>query len=639
MGLACKQRIHVQLLIAAAWATSSSAEIKLQIDPQVTNTFDPRVALGAGIDGHEQGEIAEKLSPANIRRMRSAGLKPLTYRLRTELAGEAWHWNPRGSWSDAANEQGYWTSESTPSQEPINVSYGYRLPRRGNTIDQANNDGYSRIDDGDPTTFWKSNPFLDGRPQWIAVDLGRTQRVDTVRMVWGTPRATRFHLEFSDSPYIDLTSADRWLPLPEGQARDVRWLRIVLEKSAGKGFAVCELAVGSTDKTGHFTDVLRHGAARDKQSVVWVSSTDPWHRAIDMDPLIEQPGVDFTFRSGLSNSLPVLMPVGVLYDTPDNNAALMSYLKQRGYPVTDVELGEEPEEQFVTPEDYAELSRLNIAAIRAKGVNPRFGGPSLILLNPNLRTDSNWMSRLYRHFDALSFFSFEWYPFDDICGDTAKQVEQSGDLLAGALRKIAEAGVPRTIPWYMTEYGFSAYGAQAEVDLPGAILNAESVALFLTGGGARAYLYGYEPGELLHDRRCTWGDNAMFLEDKPTATYWAARVLTESWSSPEGGPHKTYRVATGNPLVSAYGLRRPSGELSILVVNKSATLPETVHSPLAGTFTTTQFSGAQYQWHAAGEHGRIVRSEPPVQVKRETGPIALPPYSLTVLTGNFPEKN
>ncbi len=620
MGLALQQRVPVQLLI-----------LTLTVDPRVSNTFDPRLAIGAGIDGHEQGEIAEKLSPANIRQMRTAGLKPLTYRLRTELAGEAWHWNPRGHWSDEARQEGYWTGNALPTSEPIDVSYGYRLPRRGNTIDQANNDGYSRIDDGDPNTFWKSNPFLGKRPQWIAADLGRLQRVNTVRIQWGEPRAAKFHLEYSESEFFE---NQHWLPLEQGTTQEARWVRVVLEESTGVAFAVRELAIGYTDRSGHFTDVLRHGPSREKQSIIWVSSTDPWHRAVDRDPNVEQPGVDLVFRGGLSNSLPVLMPAAVLYDTPENNAALMAYLKARNYPVTDVELGEEPEEQFVTPEDFAELSRVTVAAIRARGLNPRFGGPSLILLHPSLTNDASWVARFVKAFKGLSFLSFEWYPFDDVCGDVAKQLAQSADLFLGALRKF-----PGNIPLYMTEYGYSAYGAQAEVDLPGAILNAETVALFLTEGGARAYLYGYEPGELLHDRRCTWGNNMLFLDSKPTATYWAARLLTDSWADPQGGSHRTHRVTTGSSLVSAYALRRPTGELAILVANKSPNLTQSIASPFEGPFTVTQFSAAQYAWHAAGERSSVARSAAPVKTGQAAGPVLLPPYSLTVITGIFPEKN
>src|SRR5882724_9185096 len=52
------------------------------------NRFVPSHALGAALDGHEQGELDSMLSPANIREMLSTGLKPLSYRLRSELAGE-----------------------------------------------------------------------------------------------------------------------------------------------------------------------------------------------------------------------------------------------------------------------------------------------------------------------------------------------------------------------------------------------------------------------------------------------------------------------------------------------------------------------------------------------------------------------
>src|ERR1700687_6112777 len=87
------------------------------------NRIIPSRALGAGVDGHPIGEAVRQLSPANIKAMLSAGLKPLTYRLRTELAGEAWHCNPNGTWSDPARRQGYWTSSSKPGR-PIHVSYG-----------------------------------------------------------------------------------------------------------------------------------------------------------------------------------------------------------------------------------------------------------------------------------------------------------------------------------------------------------------------------------------------------------------------------------------------------------------------------------------------------------------------------------
>ena len=77
------------------------------------NQCVPTRALGAGVDGHEKGECARMFTDKNIAEMLSAGFGPLTYRLRTELAGEVWHWNPRGTWSDPVHQCGYWTSDDS----------------------------------------------------------------------------------------------------------------------------------------------------------------------------------------------------------------------------------------------------------------------------------------------------------------------------------------------------------------------------------------------------------------------------------------------------------------------------------------------------------------------------------------------
>ena len=145
-----------------------------------------------GIDGSDHGTTDRLLHPDTLRALRSLRLPNLTYRLRTELAIETWHWNPEGVWSDPAHERGYFVS-GVAGGGAIRRSWGYRLPRRGSTGDQANNDGYSRLADNDRATFWKSNPYLDpyftgdpatAHPQWIVVDLGRILPVNAVRVEW-----------------------------------------------------------------------------------------------------------------------------------------------------------------------------------------------------------------------------------------------------------------------------------------------------------------------------------------------------------------------------------------------------------------------------------------------------------------------
>ena len=600
--------------------TRSAAQIavvKVHFRPgHPLHSFDPSRALGAAIDGHEKGEVDQMLSRENVREMLSAGLKPISYRLRTELAGEAWHWNPKGSWSE--RDSGYWTSNDKRGPSDLRLSYGYRLPRRGNTFDQANRDDYSRLDDGDSKTYWKSNPYLDQHftgqpnptlPQWIIIDLGKPKLINVIRLNWAEPFATVYDVQFGDFTDIDDIAdhprPDRWHTFPHGEIHTqlggdaeiplstepiaTQFVRVLMKESSERsnfqsrdirarvGYAVREIFLGTLDTEHHLHDEISHAPDNKVQTTIYVSSTDPWHRPSDKDPKVEQPGFDRIFNSGLTNRKPMLTPVALLYDTPENAAAELRYLKRRGYPVNRMELGEEPDGQYVTPEDYGALYIQFAKALHAADPNIKLGGPSFQDIGPG---KAEWLRRLVTylsqrgHLEDYAFSSFEWYPFDDVCEPTGPQLKDSPRLLNEQLTAMRRADTRDGVPWIITEYGYSAYGARPEIDIEGALLNADAVANFLTLGGEQTFLYGYEPNEILEERECTRGNNMLFLsgDDGRIAyrmpTYYAAMLLTHEWANPRGGFHELYQATTNDPLISAYATMRPDRLWSVLLINR-----------------------------------------------------------------------
>ncbi len=694
-------------LVAASSSGSANQDLHVTVTVDTAkpvNRFIPSQALGAGVDGHEFGETLRQLSPSNVAAMRSAGLKPLTYRLRTELAGEAWHWNPKGVWSDAPHRRGYWTSEAKPGT-PIQLSYGYRLPRRGNTIDQANDDGYSRLDDGNPATFWKSNPYLDERftheqnsthPQWVMIDLGATKDVNAIRILWAAPFANNVTVQYGDfvgPEDLSQRLPSDWHTFPKGDVHSARsglrtvqvseqpiptrYVRLLLNDSSGAslfksrdirdrlGFAIREICLGTVDAAGSFHDVMRHGAGRDRQTQIYVSSTDPWHRAIDRDENTEQPGFDFIFHNGLTNGLPAMVPVPVLYDTLENGAAEIRYLTARGFPVNRIELGEEADGQFVDAEHYAQLYLQFVNALRPLNPKLQFGGPSMQDIEQTAVAGriefgkGGWVGRFVKYLSDrqrlsdFEFFSFEWYPFGDDCDRPGAQLQDAPVMLTDALDELRQGGLSQDIPWIISEYGYSAFGSRAEIDLEGALVNADSVARFLTLGGDIAYLYGYEPSQVIKETECSVGNNMMFFVDEqghagtPTAAYWGARMLAQEWVQPGDQSHEIFAAASdlkndqGDQIVTAYALRRPDGLWSIMLINKDPNKAHAVRitfdqaDTFAGAVDVTQFSTEQYQLDSDREQPHPIRSNPPARfsLARDSN-INLPAYSLTVVRGH-----
>jgi len=682
------------------------------------NQCVPTAALGAGVDGHERGECARMFTDKNIAEMRSAGFGPLAYRLRTELAGEVWHWNPRGTWSNPANRCGYWISDDSLS-ELINVSYGYRLPRRGNTIDQANDDGYSRIVDGNEESIWKSNPYLDphftgksddAHPQWAVIDLGATKLVNSIRIHWAAPYARQYRVEYwsgADPMHLHANRKDRWHLFPNGavdrgsggeefvrlcaKSIPVRFVRILMTHSSQTnanasndirdrlGFAIREIELGSIDtyslrsgaanSNGRFHDYIRHAADRYRQTIVYVSSTDPWHRAEDIDYKTEQPGLDFIMRSTLTNGLPVLVPVGVLYDTPENAIAEIRYLTKREYRFEGIELGEEPDGQWASPEDYAALYARVAASLAAMNPNLKLGGPSLqsfegqLLTWPDATANRSWMNRFLNCVRSagvpFDFFSFEFYPFDNVCTDAASQLLQTPKRLSEMMTSLRADGVPTAIPWLMTEYGYSVFAGRSEVDIADALFNADTVGTFLTLGGSKAYLYGYEPNYLEDELKCSWG-NLMMLQMQPNSNelnrvsgYFAAQLITKEWMQPIDEPHEIFPVkvqqsrASSSSAVSVYAVRRPDKQWALLAINKHSNRAARLsvdfnfsgarsQASFAGSLDVIRFSRDQYEWHDDGANGHPIRNLPPARFTQDASSFyEMPPYSLTILRGRL----
>ena len=123
------------------------------------------------------------------------------------------------------------------------------------------------------------------------------------------------------------------------------------------GYAIHEIYAGTRNATGIFVDEVKHSTVArgdGAQTATWCSSVDPWHS--ESDALVNggrHTGLDLFFTSGITNNLPAMIPVTLLYGTPEDAAAEIRYLEKRGYPIGYVEMGEEPDGQRMLPDDYA----------------------------------------------------------------------------------------------------------------------------------------------------------------------------------------------------------------------------------------------------------------------------------------------
>jgi hypothetical protein len=79
--------------------------------------------------------------------------------------------------------------------------------------------------------------------------------------------------------------------------------------------------------------VIRHTPDQE-QTTTYCSSVDPWHSPADLPTTRQaQLGFDVFYNSGITRGLPAMVPIALIYGTPEDAVAEISYLKKRNYPI------------------------------------------------------------------------------------------------------------------------------------------------------------------------------------------------------------------------------------------------------------------------------------------------------------------
>jgi hypothetical protein len=705
----------VALLATLSGQTASAPRCRILVDAapsRVLNTFSPIRALGAGVDRLRGGLTEKFLSPPFLERVMSSGWQPVSYRQNTELFVEAWHWNPEGAWSDPAG-QGYFVGNVEPGRF-IRHSYAAPLPHRGFTRNSGTDRGYSRLTDGDLETYWKSHPYLTSsytgeddalHPQWVTLDLGATRDLDAVRIAWGEPYARRYAIQFwtGEASPVEAPTKGTWQTFPFGLITagaggtvtvplssaplPARYLRLWMTSSSNTpdshgasdrrnavGYAIRELYAGRFDGRGGFMDLVRH-APDGTQSPTLCSSVDPWHRTSDIDESLgDQVGFDLFYTCGLTRGLPAMIPVAVLYSIPEDAAAQIAYLEKRGYPIACVELGEEPDGQYMLPEDYGALYVQFAAAIHKVDPGLKLGGPSFQGVNsdvevwPDALGRASWLGRFLDYLrsrgrlDDLAFLSYEHYPYDP-CRTGWSDLYREPELISRIMQVWRDDGLPAGLPQFVTEVNLSWQTGETFVDIMGGLWLADYTGAFLASGGQASYFFHYLPYPL--HAGCTdasWGSFGLLNVDTDLrvkgyfAQYFASQLISKEWVQPVDREHRVFRAASdardqdGNTLVTAYALERPDGQWSVLIVNKDRDQARPVElvfqgedgtgeRHLAGSVERLTFGADQYQWHPAGPEGFASPDGPPVKTRIKgagAGTVfMLPRASITVIRGRL----
>jgi len=102
-----------------------------------------------------------------------------------------------------------------------------------------------------------------------------------------------------------------------------------------------------------------------------------------------------------------MVPIAILYAIPEDAANEIAYLYKRNYPISWIEMGEEPDGHYTVPEDYAALYIQFAAALHKADPKLKLGGPVFTGQNEDIQTwpdangNTSWTGRFQFSMEKL----------------------------------------------------------------------------------------------------------------------------------------------------------------------------------------------------------------------------------------------
>ena len=600
-------------------------------------------------------------------------------------SSDDFHWNGTGSF-DANN---YWVPSGT------NYSAGFQDNEtyRGTTSSYGT---ASHITDGNTATAWLSNVDTDfPNNQWVILDLGGATAFNSVSIVWGTPYAATFQVQYWPTtgwpPPLNDNSSNKWITTSVGTvtgtggtqtvnftAVSAEYVQILLTSSsagAGGAYSIDEAYVLNGASV-----VSNNTSSATSQTQVQVSSTDP---ASSLYYTASPPGfTDFgsymTYVNSFSDpngpatqhAIP-LITVNVGTGTAQEAASWVYYAnKQMGYNIKYWQIGNETEGAWETGgplpaqdyvrryiEYYTAMKAVDPTIIITGPVAGSFGDTSNMYDGKSYVQDFISILNSKGAIADLNAIDYHWYPnYGNYTAAAALSSTSTLDAFPAQLNGwLTTAGVanPTTVPVLMSEFNVDPSDENFQVQLGNGLWVADALGHFITDFGSRGYcnLWATLNGGS-GDTSTTGGDlgylnvNNDGYQYQAHATYWAMQMMTNDWAIPgDVNPHHLIQTTIGGAaappsLFAAYSDYRPDGVFSLVVVNKNPNdsyatwitgLPFTPNVTASGW----TYTSANYVWETTSTPYHASTDSAPTTLTytgvASSFPVTFQPYSINVL--------